>query len=115
MQCRIITRNRTVNKSFSIVDAKLGMEGMTSGPSTYMDDSPVIGSSESTNVEEFSDRSPSNEVSDDIRVGQTSVGTGEVDTPTGPINERIGGTCLSNVSVNEQKIEKEQLKRLLTY
>lgn len=73
----------TVNKSVSIVDATVGMEGITSGPSTYMDDSSVNRPSESTNVEEFSDRSPSNEVSDDIRVGRTSIGTGEVDTTYG--------------------------------
>lgn len=39
------------NYSISIVDAKVGREGMTSGPYTHKDDSPEKEPSELTNVE----------------------------------------------------------------
>lgn len=49
-----------------IVDAKVGMEGVTSGPSTHKDNCPERGPSDSTNAVGVSGGSSGIEVSDDI-------------------------------------------------
>lgn len=49
-----------------IVDAKVGMEGVTSGPSTHKDNCPERGPSDSTNAVGVSGGSSGIDVSDDI-------------------------------------------------
>lgn len=111
MKHHMLRRSRTAKKCVSIVDAKLDMKDITGGLSTHKNDSSERDQSESTNMDRVSDGSPGNDVSDDIQTGRTSIGTGKVDAPSGPTDERIGGTCVTNVTV-DKRIINEKLKSL---
>ena len=113
MERRIVTRHRTADKSVSTSDTQVNIEGITSSSSTSKDDSPEDGKSKSTCGERVVDGLSGNEVNNDFRVGRTFVGSGGDDAPTGHIDERINGECVANVSVNDRKTRKEQLKSLV--
>ena len=109
MEHRIVIRHRTVDKSVSTCD----IESVTGFPPTSKDEPPEDVESESIRGERVVDGSPGNEVNDDFQVGQVSAGSRGNDALTGCIGERTAGECVANVSVNDRKTRKEQLKSLV--
>ena len=53
------------------------------------------------------------EVNEDIQIGQTSIKLCKIEIHIGPLDESIGGTGVTNLSIVERKSKKEQLKCLV--
>ena len=106
MERRIVTRHRTVDKCVSTCD----IESVPGFSPTSKDEPPEDVESESTRGERVVNGSLGSDVNEDFQAGQVSAGSRKYDALTGRIGERTVGECEANVSVNDRKTRKEQLK-----
>ena len=109
MERRIVTRHRTVDKCVSTCD----IESVTGFSPTSKDEPPEDVESESTHGERVVNGSLGSDVNEDFQAGRVSAGSRKDDALTGRIGERTVGEFEANVSVNDRKTRKEQLKSLV--